>query len=205
MQQSAWLQKRRSRTWVWPVVVGSVVVAAVILFLRNNPEILSRHAGPPAASGTEDQSHQTPKTEEAHPAPAVDRQADVRQSAAVRTETPATPPATSTAVGMRTPDEPTRSVVIPRIECTTSDKSDIRIVISIELFCDTDSMRDEVMVKREQLKVMVRKVFGRKQIGDIQVETLRSELLSEMNGFLGHAAIRDVVFRDFRTEKAPRS
>ncbi|HEX7511556.1 MAG TPA: hypothetical protein VF335_09665, partial [Chitinivibrionales bacterium] len=64
------------------------------------------------------------------------------------------------------------------------------------------AMKKEVLLKRENLKVMVQKVLAAKTLDELIVDSLRAQTKTAMNRILDRGAITDVTFRNFRIEKA---
>ena len=95
-----------------------------------------------------------------------------------------------------------QSLEIGQISCALRDRSDLKLFISIELFFESDTLRPLLMVRREDIKIMVQKVIARKQLNDIVVENVRRDIVVIVNQMLKHPYISDVEFRDFRIEKA---
>jgi hypothetical protein len=63
------------------------------------------------------------------------------------------------------------------------------------------SFKREILLKRENLKVMVQKVISNKTLDELIVDSLRIETKKAMNKLLGKNSITDVEFRDFRIDK----
>jgi hypothetical protein len=64
-----------------------------------------------------------------------------------------------------------------------------------------ESFKREILLKRENLKVMVQKVIADKTLDELIVDSLRIETKKAMNKLLGKNIITDVEFRDFRIDK----
>jgi hypothetical protein len=91
-------------------------------------------------------------------------------------------------------------VSIPDIECSLRGRADINVVMSLDVAAP-EFMKDEILLKRENLKVMVQKVVAGKAMDDLIVDSLRLQIKASMNGILEKGSISDIVFRDFRIDR----
>jgi flagellar basal body-associated protein FliL len=183
------------------ILIIAVILAAagaVYVVYRNNTEIFARKPAPPAHDVREQGA--PPPVESRPPAALVPqgRNRPVRDTAAPRLAAAEVSRPDTNTVSM--PPKLRQSVVIPGIDCAILDKSNVHVLLSLELFFENDGMRDEILAKRDQLKVMVRKVFSTKRFDEIQVEPLRTELRNAMNRMLSNGALTDIEFRAFRIQ-----
>ena len=74
-------------------------------------------------------------------------------------------------------------------------------MVSLEIFVAQEPLKREVLLKRENLKVMVQKVISGKTVNELIVDSLRVQTKDAMNRILEHGVIDDVKFRNFRIEK----
>jgi flagellar basal body-associated protein FliL len=205
-----------------------------ILGARTAGSALSHAAEPVVKSGLDvaaappvGADHQTPRTaDEVHvPAPVAPARANSDNvsgaKAHAQTQVAGSPASTGVAeslIGQSRKTQPaasvhvddaaaltTRSIVIPDIDCRTLDRADLVIMVTAELVFDNDSLRDEILVKREQLKVLVRRVVSRLTVGDLRTPELRTALRTELNTLLVHGSLLGVTIRDLRMEKVNRS
>ena len=79
---------------------------------------------------------------------------------------------------------PASSVLLPDIKCALRDRGAFKVVLSLELFMADDSFKREVLLKRENLKVMVQKVLAAKTLDELIIDSLRSETKTAMNALL---------------------
>jgi flagellar basal body-associated protein FliL len=209
MGDSTWThKKRKSGKWYVVIVVLLVVAVAAVIF-RNNPELSTLY------KKNNDAAVKVPR---AAAAAAVTRPAAVVPAApGADTAGPQAPLAAPTPVpAVRdsvkpslNPAEPTlpklrRSIPISGIECTLVGRKDVRVLLSLEVFFDNDSLKDEILLKRKELGVMVQSVISRKNLDEIVVDPLRRQLRMSMNGILNRDTLIDVEFRDFRIEKTKK-
>jgi flagellar basal body-associated protein FliL len=187
-------KKTHGRIWIALIVLTGMVAAYIVY--RNNTEVFAAKRTPAAAETVAPRSSDVRQNGDVVP---QGRNRPVRDTGAAARpiETPA--PRGDSAVSA-TPPRLRRSVVVPDIDCTILDNGGVRVLLSLELFFDDDGLRDEVMAKREQLKVMVRQVLSTKRMDEINVEPLRAELRVAMNRVLTGGALSDIEFRAFRIQ-----
>lgn len=182
------------------LILGVVLVAAAVVYIvyRNNAELFAKK---PVSSAAGVQDQEAPPPVESRPsgtAAPQGRNRPFRDTAAARptqkTEVRADSGAASAPPKLR------QSVTVPDIDCAILGQSTVHVELSLELFFEDDGMRDEILAKREQLKVMVRKVLSTKRFDEIQVEPLRAELRDAMNRILSTGVITDIEFRAFRVQ-----
>jgi flagellar basal body-associated protein FliL len=192
--------RRNSSRAIWILLLVAVCSVAAFLVYRNNRELFSRN-GSPSAPVPAAPIRQVEK--KADTAPIIKRKG-TEQKAAAPLDPVVVLKSQQAAV-----DEPRtaagrlhlrKSVLIPGVDCVILDKKDIRISLSLELFFIADSLQDEILMKREQLKVMVRKVLATKQFDDVKTGALKEEIKSAMNTLLERGAVEDIEFRAFRVE-----
>lgn len=96
----------------------------------------------------------------------------------------------------------TINIVLTDIRCKMLSRPDLDVIMVLSLNCSPASAQDEIMLKREDCKILVKKIVGRKVLDEIVIPTLREEMIREMNGLLRDGRIADIEFLDFRIEKA---
>jgi len=94
-----------------------------------------------------------------------------------------------------------KSVALSVIRCQLANRSDMAIFISLSVFFQSDSLEEEILSKRKELRVLVQRVIARKKLDEILTNPLRREIKNEFNSFLERGEIEDIVFKDFRIEK----
>lgn len=194
MARSAWVQRRKRSTRYWLLFFLFLLLVIGTIVIRNNPGVLS---GNQSADGrqTHIRAQGAQRASESSVAPQTATSGtpttSVRQTSAVNEGAKEVPHGLATR----------NSVVIPGIGCELADRSDLSVVLSLELFFKSDSLKEEIMLKREQLKVMVRKVLARKNLDEVVVEPLRAEIQREVNALLRGGRVVDIEFRDFRIEE----
>jgi flagellar basal body-associated protein FliL len=102
----------------------------------------------------------------------------------------------------KSPSGGNESVPLERISCRLMDKSQPSIRLSLLLsFPPNSALKQEILVKRDNLKVMVKKTLAAKSMDDMVVDSLRKDLKSGLNSVLENGAITDIEFKEFRIEK----
>jgi hypothetical protein len=181
-----------------------LAVAAAAIFIRNNRELFLSKSGVAKqeavisiSDAPNDVPKNGPKDMPAQEADAVMPAVKAPEKAAPDVQNqnvkklPATPAMTTTAT----------SVLLPDIQCAVRDRGALKVVLSLELFMADDSFKREILLKRENLKVMVQKVLSAKTLDEMVVDSLRSQTKTAMNKLLEKNIITDVEFRDFRIDK----
>ncbi len=92
--------------------------------------------------------------------------------------------------------------VIPSIDltgiiCILADKKGLSIRVSLKLYFKEKELEKEILFKREDIKLIVRKAFSTKHLSDVVVDVIRAELQKEINGILKQGRIIDIEFLDF--------
>ena len=74
----------------------------------------------------------------------------------------------------------------------------MKVKVSLRLRYTAPSLGQELMLKRDDFRVIVCKVLHGKQLSEIVIDKLRRELKDGMNGLLENGGIVDVEFTDFQ-------
>ncbi len=90
------------------------------------------------------------------------------------------------------------SIELPSVVCSLADKKSLSIRVSLKLYFREKELEREILFKRDNIKLIVRKVFVTKQLSDIVVDALRTELQREINALLEQGTIIDIEFLDFK-------
>jgi hypothetical protein len=93
------------------------------------------------------------------------------------------------------------SFVLPNVESTVSDRKDIIIRLALELFYNDSTETREILLKRDALRVVARKVIQRKELNSIRKEILSNEFENEMNMIFDKKTLQKVIVREFHIEK----
>jgi flagellar basal body-associated protein FliL len=89
------------------------------------------------------------------------------------------------------------SVVLEEFSCTLADRQGLQVRIALELFYNNPALKRELLLKRENCKTLVRKVLAGKRLDEIVVDSLRREIIDEINEILERGRIVDVEFKNF--------
>ncbi len=107
----------------------------------------------------------------------------------------------TTAIGLNKTKEFTDksflSVKIPNINCTLANKNGLHIQVSLVLYCKDENLKKEIIFKRSDIKLIVKKVFSQKKLSEINKDNLKIELKEEINDFLEHGKINYIDLLDF--------
>jgi hypothetical protein len=197
MPEPNWLESRKKRSrWYVYAIFPIILLAAVFIFLRNNRDVLfsKQERTAPAA----DLAAAVKPAEIPAPKPAGKTALNPPQRAAVKPAEAALRPASGEPAARRgNPD----CVTISDIVCRLSGRDRVRLVVSLDLFFQSGELRREVLLKRDDLKVMVQKTFAEKTMSELVVDSLRQQAKRAMNRILEKGAIADVAFRNFSIEK----
>jgi flagellar basal body-associated protein FliL len=218
MHDSQWLDHHGKRkNYLWLVILIAAVFVAAGIFIRNNSDVLgvSRGQKKEPAEGAAKATQAPAAVPAPSPAPAaVEKQPAVlpqaKTTAPPKVAAPAAAPAApSAAKTAKTPAQAAspattvnESVPLERITCRLMDKSQPSIRLSLALsFPANGALKQEILVKRDNLKIMVQKTLSAKSLDDMVVDSLRRGLLSCLNSVLENGAITDIEFKEFRIEK----
>ena len=184
MSEKNWLESRKKKSRRRTLIVFLIVTAsALFIFIRNNREVLF------SKPGRLSQITKIPPPSK----PAVENLPVRPSGKAVNTAT----------------NEPkafvgTDSVTIPDFACRLHETRALRVVLSLKLVFPSSALKREVLLKREDLKVMVQKTIAEMSINELNIDSLREQTIRSMNRILEKAVITDVEFRNFSIEKVQR-
>ena len=181
MPETSWLKSRNKKSRRYGYFVFLIIIlAAVFIFLRNNRDVLFSKPGRV--------SQTIEKTPSSLPAATT---LPPRSSGSAKTVT------VERSVSLPETD----SVALRDIACRLQSGEALRVVLSLDLFFQSGPLKREVLLKRENLKVMVQKTIAGKSLNELIVDSLREQTKRAMNRILDKGVIRDVVFRNFSIEK----
>ncbi len=106
----------------------------------------------------------------------------------------------TTATDSVIPDKSRFSLYLPGIRCSLLGRDDLTLHLSVELFSENRDLYEELLFKRDQLRVMVTKVMSRTEYGDVHVSLLKPKVIGAINAVLENGALDDLQFRTFRIE-----
>ena len=187
MPEKTWLETRKKRIGWYVLFILIVVGTGLVVFARNNWEMFfpkSNDAKKEAVISLSDSPKVVPDVVASKKAALEDDGKNVKNVHAS--------PDKSHAI---------YSVMLPDIRCALRDRQTLKVALSLELIMADESFKREILLKRENLKVMVQKVIADKTLDELIVDSLRIETKKAMNKLLGKNSITDVEFRDFRIDK----
>jgi flagellar basal body-associated protein FliL len=213
MSDDSWLsQSRKKKTKNrWTLILAIVVLVAAGIFLKNNHDLLwsskDRKNDDQGAASPIFSPHEDVKPEPVKPAAAapVPTPAHVTEKKAVVANTGQPLPGTdSLAPGKESPKAVQKSsVLLSDIRCFLRDRKGPGLVLSLNVvFEESGPLKQEVLVKRDVLKVMIKKVMADKTLEDMKVDSLRLELKNSINALLESGKISDLEFNELRIDKA---
>jgi hypothetical protein len=182
MPEQSWLESRKKNSrWYGYTVFLIIFLVAAVIFLRNNRELLFSKRGPTAQEATHTLvSKPAAANLSAKPSGVAVTEAAKRSAALMKTD----------------------SVTISGILCRLRGDQTLRVVLSLTLLFPSGPLKGEVLLKRENLKVMVQKTIAEKSMDELIVDTLRGQTIRAMNRILEKGCITDVTFLNFTMEKA---
>lgn len=180
-------RKKRKKITLVLLLVSAVVVAGI--FIYNNHDFFSQGSPETAHFSVEkDEPTQQLAPPAADEKPAAEIQSEVQVAKpSVKEDSPK--PETERAEKY--------SVTIPPMRCALADRDNLVIRVSLKFLFSEESVRDDILLKREELKVITQKVLSQKTLSDIKVNEIRAELLKAANGILENGKVDDIEFLDF--------
>ena len=212
MSEGTWLgqTKKRYNAWWITLIIAAAVTAAGIFFHNNSDilwgrKVLHNEAGKETVAPDSAKSGSLPLVAAATSRTIAAKKllpdeeksvdtANLRQISAAATS----PSDQGGAAGEKTSSK----MALGEITCRMADKKRPALLLSLELrFDDDPGFARELLLKRDNLKVMVRKVMSSKLPEDLVVEKLKPELKDALNGILEKGKIADIEFNEFRIDK----
>jgi hypothetical protein len=92
-------------------------------------------------------------------------------------------------------------VSLSGIECRVSDRSDLLIRFDLDVCFNDESRRKEILLRRNEIRVITKKVMSNKELSLIKREILEPELKNEISSLFDRGIINRVSFRNLQIEK----
>jgi flagellar basal body-associated protein FliL len=198
MSEQNWLESRKksSRRSVTLTVILIIVASALFIFIRNNRELFF--------SSHERLSHAADNPPAAMSGRAADK--SVVQPKPDREDLPADRSGDTVSDKKSTHQDSGvfDSVTIPDFACRLRDNDALRVILSLKLIVPSAAVRHEVLLKREELKLLVQKTVAEEYMNELTADSLRERAKRTMNRIIDRPGIRDVEFRNFSIEKVQR-
>jgi flagellar basal body-associated protein FliL len=93
------------------------------------------------------------------------------------------------------------SFILRDIETTISNEQNFTVRFALELFFNKESLKSELLVKRQSLKIMVQQVLRKQVFTTMHVDTLRPPLTRALNRVLETGTITDMAIQEFSIEE----
>jgi hypothetical protein len=93
------------------------------------------------------------------------------------------------------------SVELSGVKCAIADRKNLKIKVHLRFYFKGERLRKEILLKRENLKIMIKRVLKRKKHSEIIADALRIELIKEVNILLEQGKIENIEFLDFQPVK----
>lgn len=98
------------------------------------------------------------------------------------------------------PDTPD-PVLISGITCEISDRDDLLVNVSLKIGFNEESSRSEILLRRNEIKVLTKKTISIKELSVVKKEILEPELKNAISGLFGRELINKVTISDLQIEK----
>jgi flagellar basal body-associated protein FliL len=130
-------------------------------------------------------------------APAAQTTDIVRESAPKRMD--AHHGADATAAAHREAADTLAAVSISDIRCRLSGDAATTVLVSLKLLFDDHDRRQEILLKREEIKVVVKKLFSGKLYTEVTAHSLPHEIRRAVNVLLSGRPVRRVEIQSIQT------
>jgi len=192
----SWERSRKKKKGYGFIVTTVLVLLFAGVLLVNNSDIFLSKKNRETAKTEIDtgvKKHET-ETKEAPSAPLKDT---VEKSAPV--EPPPETPEPAKKIPLNPPPdaEEMLSVDVPSVQCVLAESKPMSIDVSLKLHFKGKKLQQEILFKRDTIKILVKRVFSRKYLAQIVTDSLRAELKKEINGMLKQGQVSDVEFINF--------
>jgi hypothetical protein len=95
------------------------------------------------------------------------------------------------------------SITLPPIPCRLESRKDLVIYLSLELFFNEIEKRTDILFRREGIKVIVMRSVKGKELAEMKIGELESQLLHDINRLFEHPdIITTLKIRNIQVEKA---
>jgi flagellar basal body-associated protein FliL len=204
MPDSQWLNHHAKRkNYLWLIVLGAAACIAAGIFIKNNSEIFyAPHARekvqapsvPPKVVVAPVSAAPVKLPEAVAESPEAGNQQAKAGSTVPRPQETKEPPAQG--------KDGDGEVTLNNITCRMVDKTRPSILLSLSLvFPKNQELQREILMKRDDLKIMVQKTLASKSFADMIKDSLRKDIKAALNPLLERGAVTDVEFKEFRIDK----
>ncbi|MBN1757267.1 MAG: hypothetical protein JW863_03060 [Chitinispirillaceae bacterium] len=231
MNESSWERTRRNeqkRLLIVLLVVCPLCAVGILLYLNNRDQIgVSVTASGPErfAPDTADRISTTgdtaetalPDTDQRKAALTEKPQASSKKPkmTPMRTDIPeegspmvseetATRPPPASAVSAVSEKDSCCSILLPTIACISENPKDVVINLSLELFFSDIEKRSAILLRRDDVKVMVLRTMRDQQLPAMKIDELETLLQRGIAPVLPNSGITRIKIRNIQIEKATR-
>ncbi|MFP4416201.1 MAG: hypothetical protein ACOC41_06715 [Chitinivibrionales bacterium] len=195
--------EKRGRSPLNPGRLFYVIVCAglVLVFLQNNFQIFSYKKEEKKQARSDSIATKDVLSDEYKRATSMEEnpaeKAETRETHIDDTSQKSMHPVTSLSSPMAPGSSDTLfSLILAPVRCRVSDRPDMPLSVTLKLFFSGDEVRKEILLHRNGLAVIVKKVFSQTSFEDIVVDRMKPALLSEMNNLITYGSIKDLTFED---------
>jgi hypothetical protein len=96
------------------------------------------------------------------------------------------------------------SLELSSITCRTTDRSELQLLLSVQLIGSVPLINTRILMMRDELKVIVQSVVRGKEFGTLKKENLKNEIIGSVNKYIGKDVFGDLKFTEFKVEKATK-
>jgi hypothetical protein len=96
------------------------------------------------------------------------------------------------------------SLRVSGIEFSPVDRPDVVLRLTLMLFFSDNSLRSEILLRREEIRVVTRKLIHNLEFGAIQKETLEPRLRFAISKIFENENLDDVKITDIQIEKVQK-
>lgn len=94
------------------------------------------------------------------------------------------------------------SLSLQNIRCRVQNREDIILNLSLELFFEDIDIKQEILMKREEIKIMVMNEIKEMELADIKPTFLESHLIYSINSIFDKKIIKRINVKTIEIEKA---
>ncbi len=190
----SWEQRKGKKRPAGLIVLTGLAIIIISFLICNNLETCTKKKN---TIETGKQDPETKTQEEAGPNTGKKEEDSVKED---KGKDGSSGPVPSEQATMKTSDTARAlfSVDMPGVVCELADKKGPSIRVSLKLYFKEKELKNEVLFKRDNINLMVKKVFVKKKLSGIVVDALRAELQEEINALLEQGRVVDIEFLDFK-------
>lgn len=197
----SWEDKKKSRKKSGLIVFLCIIVIIIGFFVFNNFIVSDQDNGKIESLPVIDTKKivQGDSSQWGEPVEVEDRVLKNAEQAGEQPAEPAVPEKEPEKKVEKKPANPSlQSLDLPRVKCSLADKKGLFVQISLRIYFKKKKLEREILFKRDNIKIVVKKILSKKSLSEVAAEPLRKELIREINNLLEKGKITDIEFLDFR-------